>query len=67
MILNGENGQSFMAQTGDGLVIEIDMRNFDCFGQTVRVDGETVIMRGDFDFAGRQIHNRLIAAAMSEF
>ena len=38
-----------MAHSFDAVVVEIDMRDDDFIGQALGFDGETVIMRSDFD------------------
>src|SRR5438046_10611315 len=40
---------------------------FDIRRQRVRIDSETVILRGDRHFAAAQVFHRLIRAAMSKF
>ena len=65
MILDGENRQSFVPQSGDRVVIQIKVSYLHIIGQTFRFDGETVIVRSNFNFSGCQILYRLVAAAMS--
>src|SRR6266699_6503701 len=43
------------------------MRDFDIRRQRVRIDSETVILRGDRHFAAAQVFHWLIRAAMSKF
>src|SRR5437773_9902129 len=43
------------------------MRYLDIRWQRVRIDSETVILRGDRHFAAAQVFHRLIRAAMSKF
>ncbi len=66
VVLDGENRQSFVFDAGNRFVIEINVSYFNFGGQRFCFDGETVIVRGNFNLAARQIFYRLIAAAMSE-
>src|ERR1043165_629659 len=43
------------------------MRHFDSTLERIGVHREAMILRGDFHFARREIHDRLIAAMMAEF
>ena len=43
------------------------MRYFHIGGQAYSIDGEAVIVRGDFNTAGRKVFYWLIPAAMAEF
>lgn len=67
MILDGKYRQCLVAEAGDGLVIEVYMCHFNACGQTLCIDRKTMIMRCYLDLSGRQIHDRLVAAAMAEF
>ena len=67
MILHRKNRQSFMTQTRNRVVVQVNVRYLDFRRQAFGFDRKAVIMRGDFDFSGRQILDRLVAAAMSEF
>ena len=55
-----------MAQAFDATVVEVDVRDFDFGGQTVRLYCEAMIMRSNLDVAVTKILDRLIAAAMSK-
>lgn len=67
VILDGEDGELFVAEALDGAVVEIDFGNdaatlFELF----RVGGEAVILGGDADDARLQIFYGLIAATVAE-
>ena len=50
MVLHAEERQRFVAHALIGVIVQIDVRNFDFTGrQGFRVDTKTVILRGDFD------------------
>jgi hypothetical protein len=66
VILDGEDGQLAMSHTFDGAVVQIQVRHLDLGWQAVSIYGKPVVLRSDFDLACRQIHNRLIATAMTE-
>jgi len=67
VILDGEDRQRPVTQAGDGLVVEIDMGDLDIGRQRVGIDGETVVVRGNFDPASGQVFYGLVAAAVAEF
>ena len=48
-------------------IIEIDVRDLDIRRQAGRIDGKTVVLAGDADFAAAQILDRLVAAAVTKF
>jgi hypothetical protein len=50
------------------LIVQVDVSEFHIFIlERIYVHTETVILRGDFYFAGEQILNWLVAAAVSKF
>ena len=67
MVLDAVDGLGFMAHALDGLVVEVDAVDGDVAGQAVSVDGEPVILGGDFDFAGFEVFDGLIGATVTEF
>src|ERR1035438_803333 len=68
MILHAEDGLLAVAEAFEGLVVEIDVGDFDVVEvERIRVHGEAVIVRGDLDAAGELIAHRMVSAAMSEF
>lgn len=44
MILNTENRKAFMPQTGDGIVVKVDMSHLDIRWKTIGIDRETMIV-----------------------
>lgn len=67
MILHGEQGHGFVTQTFIGVVVEIEVGDFNGTGrQGVRIDAETVILRCDFNLTGEQIFYGMIGAVMAE-
>src|ERR1043166_334838 len=67
MILDAEDRQLLMPHSFNGVVIQINVRDLNTFWQRVRIDGKTVVLRGDGDFAAAQIFYRLVRAAVPEF
>lgn len=55
-----------MAEAFDGVVVEIDVVDFDIGGEGVGVDSVAVVLGGDVDAAGGVIAYRVVAAAVSE-
>lgn len=55
-----------MPHSFNGLVVEVDSIDCDVARQGFRVDGESVVLRRDFDFAGFKVFDGLVPAAMSE-
>src|SRR3954453_19338953 len=66
MILHTENSFLFVPNSLDSLVVQVDPVHADLRRQRCGIDGETVILRGDFDAAGLEVLHRLIAAPMAE-
>ena len=57
-----------MAHPLGRVVIEIDLSEFNLFGiQRVRIDAESMILRGDHHLACSEIFHRLIGTSVSEF
>ena len=56
-----------MAESFDGLIVEVDAVHHHVGGQGGRVHSEAVILGGDFNFAGFQVLDGLVGAAMAEF
>src|SRR5687768_2988554 len=68
MVLNSHGRLAAMAEPLQSLIVEIDVGVLDVvLTERVRIDGESVILRGDLHPAGAQILHRMVAAAMSEF
>ena len=66
MVLHGEERQLLVREALDGPVVEVDVRELGAAAERVDVDGEAVVLRGDLDLAGGQIHDRLVAAVVAE-
>ena len=67
VVLHGENRQLLVTQTFDRVVVEVYMRDLHLGGiERIKVDTETVILRGDLDLAGRKVLDRLVGSAMAE-
>ncbi len=68
MILDGKGLYFFAHKALERIIIEIYMRKLNVFMfQRIDIDAEAVILAGNFDFAGFEIFNRVVCAAMSEF
>ena len=67
MVLHAKYRLRFMSHAFDSLVVEIDPINSYVVRQCFRVDGKSVILRSDGNFAAPQIFYRLIGPAMAEF
>ncbi len=67
MILDGKNGFLGVSEAFEGLVVEVDVGGFAaCFFEAFKVDGKTVVLAGDFDFAGAKVLDGLVAAAVAK-
>ena len=55
-----------MAQPLDGVVIEVDVANFDLLRQGIRIDRVAVILRRDVHQARLEVLDRVVGAAMPE-
>ena len=66
MILHAEDRQFLVTHSFDCAVVQVDVSHFNLGGERLRIHGEPVILRGDRHFAGAQIFDRLIRAAMAE-
>ncbi len=61
MILHAEERQRFMAQAFVGVIVEIEVRDFDfAGGQRFGVHAEAVILRSDFHLIGEQVLYRMV-------
>jgi len=68
VILDAEERQRFVAHAFVGVVVEIDVGDFDVAGgKGFGIDTETVILRGDFDFLGEEVLHGMIRTVMAEF
>src|SRR5437763_17020456 len=66
MVLHRKYRLARMAEPLDGSVVEIQVRHLDVGRQRVRIDGEPMILRGDFDLARVELLHRMIRATMAE-
>ena len=67
VVLDAEQGHVFVAHAFVGVVVEVDVGDFDVArGQRFRIDAEAVILGGDFHFFGEQVLNGMIRAVMAE-
>ncbi len=68
MILHAEERQRFVAHAIVGVVVEIDVGDFDVAGgEGFGIDAEAMILRGDFDFLVLQILHGMIGAVVAKF
>src|ERR1022692_824622 len=66
MILHREKWHPYAAQSLDGVVVEIYVRQLGAAAHRISIDGESVILRSDFDSAGPQILDWMIRTMMAE-
>ena len=66
VILDGNDGQRFVAHAFDALVVEIDVSDLDFSRQAVSPDREAVIVGSNLDVSIAKVFDRLIAAAMTK-
>src|SRR5260370_27803169 len=67
MILDTKDGFVFVSHSLDGLVVQVDAVDRDLRRQACRFDCEAMVLRGDLDFAGFEVLDGLIGAAMAKF
>src|SRR4051812_11829130 len=68
MVLHGKDRLAGVAEAFKRVVIKVDMRGLAApLAEAVGVNGEAVVLAGDFDFARAGVANRLVAAAVAEF
>src|SRR5437773_6416595 len=67
VILHTKDRQFLVTHSFDCAVVQVDVGHLNLGGERLRIDGEAVILCGDRHFAGAQIFDRLIRAAMAEF
>ncbi len=66
MVLDGEDGQFFVAQALHRAVVQVDVGHLQPILDGVRVEGVAVVLGGDVDSAGIQVSDGVIAAAVAE-
>lgn len=67
VVLDAEGGVGFAGDAFDGLVVEVDVRHLDVRRECVRLQGEAVVLAGDFNLAADLVEDGLVGAAVSEF
>ena len=68
MILHAEERQRAVAHAFVGVIVQIDVRDFDVARrERFGIHAEAVVLRRDFDFLRAQIFHRMIRAVMAEF
>jgi len=68
VVLDAEQGKFFVTHAFVGVVVKIDVSDFHVVGrQRFGIDAEAVILRGNFNFFGEQVLDRMIRAVMAEF
>ena len=66
MILDTEQRERFVTQAFVGVVVEVEMRDFDIAGgQRLGVHAESVVLRGDLHFFAEQILYGMIRTVMA--
>ena len=67
MILHAEQGERLVAEPLERVVVQVNVGQLNIVGvDGIRVHGEIVIVRGDFNFAGGIVANGVITAMMTE-
>ena len=66
MILHSEDRQPLVPQSFQSLIVQVDVTRLDVGGQSRRIDGKTVVLSRDLDFAGLLVADRVVGAAMAE-
>ena len=67
MVLHAKSSMFAVPNTGNRVVIEIAVRDFQMIRQGLFFDGKTMVLGGDFNPSGSYIQNRLIGATMTKF
>src|SRR5579872_617833 len=68
MILHAEERESAVAHALVGIVIQVEVRDFDLAGrQGIGVDGKAMILGGDLHVAGAHVFHGMIGAVMAKF
>src|ERR1700722_20643351 len=68
MILHAEKRERAVAHAFVGVVVQIDVRDFDIARrERVGIDAEAVVLGGDFDLLRAQIFHRMVRTVMAEF
>src|SRR5262245_46549816 len=68
MVLHTECGQGLVRHSLNGVVIEVDMRDFDLVGiETIGIDGKSMILSRNLHAVFLDVQHRMIPAVMAEF
>src|SRR6185312_804606 len=68
VVLHTEHRFRSMAQALYRLIVQVAVSDFDFrIFERIRIDGETMILRGDFHLAGSAVQDGVIGAMMAEF
>ena len=66
MILDSECGFFPVPDSFHGVIVQVDMGDFQTGRKPVGIQREIMVLAGDFDLSGQQIFYRMIAAVMPE-
>lgn len=66
MVLDAEGWKLAMSDAGDGLVVEVAVGNFEVGREARFIDGEAMVLSGDFDAAVAESEDGLVRAAVAE-
>ena len=58
MVLDGDDGVVPVGEALDGFVIEVEVADLQGWGQTVGVQGVTVVLGGDVDASGDEVFDQ---------
>ena len=67
VVLDAEGGEGFVFDPGDGVVIEVDVGDFNILGQRVFCKCKAVVLGSYFDLASLVVADGLIGSAVAEF
>ena len=56
-----------MSQTGNGVVIQVAMRDDEVLWQAFVGDGKAVVLRGDFNTSRFFVQDRMVGSPVTEF
>ena len=67
VVLNAKGGKLLVSNSGDGIVVEVPVGDFQAIWQGRLFDGKAMVLRSDFDASSSALEYRLVGAAMTEF
>lgn len=67
VVLDAEDRERFVSETRNGIIVEVDVGDFQIIGKGIRIDGEAVVLGGDGDGFGLEVLDRVVCAAVTEF